>query len=390
LPGYGKSVTFAAIAAAAIAVAAAIAAIVAYVRLRARARTLADEIERGKAEFDSVVAREVAERSQELERLLARLRADALSGYAEEERRIADERRRDVAERERDATAKLGEQLLAAQGAVEQRLTNWAADVAKLQDGLTAEIARLEARQRQVIAEFEAKISGDVEGQTAQLDEERAGIARLREDLGKTARDVLETVTNEIEQHAAERRRQLQEIADRLQRRERELQELVERESNEAAQRIQISIGDIERRQVEALQRVVEREAARYSEAASQQFDGTIRAAREDAARRLGRELELAVERFAREAEGVLQERVTQVSDTAANRVEERLGRLRTSLEREKDEALRSLEERARDVESGLRSRLQEIEADAEADRTVIEARLQELVRRLDELAARA
>ena len=35
-----------------------------------------------------------------------------------------------------------------------------------------------------------------------------------------------------------------------------------------------------------------------------------IRTAREEAARRLGRELDLAVERFAREAESVLAERV--------------------------------------------------------------------------------
>jgi hypothetical protein len=382
-------VTIAAIAAAAVSLAAAVAAVVSLHRLRRRSRTLADELERGKAEFDAVVAREVEERSRDLERLLARLRADALSGYAEEERRIAEERRRDVAERERDATAKLGEQLIATQRAVEQRLGNWAADVAKLQEGLTAEITRLEARQRQVIGEIELRIAADADGQATQLDEQRAGVARLREELSRTARDVLEAVSNELEQHSSERRRSLQEIADRLQRRERELQELVERESNEATQRIQISLGDVERRQVEALQRVVEREAARYSEAASQQFDGTIRAAREEAARRLGRELDLAVERFAREAEGVLQERVTQLSDAAANRVEQRLGRLATTLERHRDEALAALEERARDVENSLRSRLRELEADAEAGRTVIEARLQELARRLDELGAR-
>ena len=55
--------------------------------------------------------------------------------------------------------------------------------------------------------------------------------------------------------------------------RERDLQEIVEREGNDAAQRIQIALGDIERRQVEQLQRIVSRETTRYSEAASQQFD---------------------------------------------------------------------------------------------------------------------
>src|ERR1700689_5690986 len=93
-----------AIVAALIAVAAAGLALSALTRVRRQSRTLEQEIERGKSEFDTVVAAEVAERSQELERTLARLRADALSGYADEERRIAEERRRDAAGREREAT----------------------------------------------------------------------------------------------------------------------------------------------------------------------------------------------------------------------------------------------------------------------------------------------
>ena len=49
-------------------------------------------------------------------------------------RRIAEERRRDVAERERDATARLSEQLVQAQAAVERRLGDWSADLEKLQE----------------------------------------------------------------------------------------------------------------------------------------------------------------------------------------------------------------------------------------------------------------
>ena len=58
------------------------------------------------------------------------------------------------------------------------------------------------------------------------------------------------------------------------------------------------------------MRRVVDRESQHLAEAAATQFDGTIRTAREEAAKRLGRELDLAVERFAREAESVLAERV--------------------------------------------------------------------------------
>ena len=151
-----------------------------------------------------------------------------------------------------------------------------------------------------------------------------------------------------------------------------------------------MALGDIERRQVEQLQRIVGRETARYTEAASAQFDTTIRSAREDGARRLSRELDLAVERFAREAEGVLTERLNHVSDAAAARVEERLARLRAALERQRDDALNSLEERAHQVEAGLRERLHEIAADAESERAILEARQHELSRRLDELTARA
>jgi hypothetical protein len=77
------------------------------------------------------------------------------------------------------------------------------------------------------------------------------------------------------------------------------------------------------------------------------------------------------------------------LTDAAAGRVEERLSRLQSALERQRDEALVSLEDRAHQVESGLRDRLREIAADAESERAVLDGRLRELGRRLDELAAR-
>jgi hypothetical protein len=358
-------------------------------KVHAHQRLLEREIERGKAAFDEVVATELAERAADLESTLARTRADSLSQLAEEERRIAEERRRDVSERERDATARLGEQLVQAQAAVERRLGDWRGDIEKLQEGLTEELKRVEAKQRQLMAEVESKIGKDAEGLQSEIDEQRAMLARLRADLKRAAEEVGQQANAELEQHGAERRRALHEVADRLRRRERDLQELVEREANDAAARIQIAIGDIERRQVEQLQRVVARETTRYAEAATVQFDSATKTAREEAARRLSRELDLAVERFAREAEGVLTERLNAVSDAAAQRVEERLARLRSALERQRDEALISLEDRAHQVESGLRERLREIAADAESERAVLDGRLHELSRRLDELTAR-
>jgi hypothetical protein len=358
-------------------------------KVKSQERLLERELERGKATFDEIVGRELAQRAEDLQNTLARARADSLSQLAEEERRIAEERRRDVTEHEREASANLGRQLLQAQAAVEQRLGNWQTDVEKLQQGLTDELKRIEVKQRQLMAEVESKIGQDAEGLSGEIEEQRAVIGRLRAELKRTAEEVALQANAELEQHASERRHALHEVADRLRKRERDLQEVVERESNDAAQRIQIALGDVERRQVEQLQRIVSRETTRYAEAASLQFENAIKSAREEAARRLSRELDLAVERFAREAEGVLAERLNAVSDAAAQRVEERLARLRSQLERQRDDALVSLEDRAHQVESGLRERLREIAADAESERTVLDGRLHELSRRLDELTAR-
>jgi hypothetical protein len=381
--------TITAVAAAVVAVAALLAAIVVLRNVRAQQRQLEREVDRGKAEFDRVVAEELEQRTEELSHILARSRADAMSLLADEERRIAEERRRDVAERERDASARLGEQLVAVQRAVEQRLGDWTNDVAKLQEGLAAELKRLETKQRQLMTDIESRIGKDGDGLQTQIEEQRQVIARLRTELAASAKEVTQQATTELEQHSAERRRALQDVAERLRKRERDLQEIVEREGNDATQRIQLAFGDIERRQVEQLQRLVTRETTRYSEAASQQFDTAIRTAREGAARRLSRELDLAVERFAREAEGVLAERLNHVSDAAAKRVEDRLTRLRSGLERQRDEALRSLEDRAHQVESALRERLNEIASDAESERAVLDSRLQDLARKLEDLTAR-
>ena len=382
--------TTVAVAAACVAVLALLASLFVLVKVRSHQRLLEREIEHGKSAFDEVIALELAQRAEELEHTLARLRADSLSLLAEEERRITEERRRDVAERERDATERLSEQLLAAQTAVEQRLAEWTSDVGKLQESLGDDLKRVEARQKALMTDADAKIGKDAERLQTSVEEQRQLVTRLRAELTSAGQEVMQQANTELEQHAAERRRALHEVADRLRKRERDLQELVEREGNEATQRIQLALGDIERRQIEQLQRIIARETARYTEAASAQFDTTIRSAREEAARRLSRELDLAVERFGREAEGVLTERLNHVSDAAATRVEERLARLRAALERQRDDALKSLEDRSHQVESSLRERLHEIATDAESERAVLEARLHELGRRLDELAARA
>jgi len=130
-------------------------------KVRAEQQMLERKIEQGKSHFDAVVSRELEERSEELAQTLARLRADSISQLVTEERRIADERRRDVSEREREATLSLSNQLIAVQGAVQQRVRDWAGDVEKLQAGLDDELKRVEARQRQLMAAVAAKVGQD-------------------------------------------------------------------------------------------------------------------------------------------------------------------------------------------------------------------------------------
>jgi hypothetical protein len=379
-----------AVAAAAVAAVLALAAFLLLRRARLHMRPLEEEIERGKTKFDEVVAREVEVRAAELERTLALARAESLAALGDEERRIAEERRRDVAEREDQATAKLGAALVEAQSSIEQRLADWSGDLDRLQEGLADELARLSQRQQALTSEIAGRIEQEGDQLQAAIEEHRALTTKLREDLARSSQDVAKAAVADLEQHATERRRALHEVAERLRVREREIQEQIEREQAESVQRIAVQLGDVEQRQLEQLRRSVSREATRYAEAAALQFDTTIRSAREEAARRLGRELDLAVERFSREAEGVLAERVDHMADAAAKRVESRIAGLGGGLDRQREDALRTLERRAQEVEAELRTRLELIAAEAETARTVLDARLHELQRRLDEMATRA
>jgi hypothetical protein len=166
------------------------------------------------------------------------------------------------------------------------------------------------------------------------------------------------------------------------------LTEQIEREEAEATRRIQAGLAEVQRRQIEQLERAVERAGSSFADEAAQQFAAQIKNAREDAARRLGRELDRAVAAFAREAEGILAERLAHVGDAGAQRVERRLSEVTSGLDRQRDEFVLAFEARLVQAEEELRRRLGELAADAEAERAIIEARLQELHRRIDETSS--
>jgi hypothetical protein len=127
-----------------------------------------------------------------------------------------------------------------------------------------------------------------------------------------------------------------------------------------------------------------------FSEAAAVQFSDAIKGAREDAAKRLSRELDRAVQTFVREAQTVLEERMNKVGDAGAQRLEARLAQLGKGFERQRDVFIADLERRLGEVEDDLRARMEGISSDTEAERGVLEARLHELARRIDEAALHA
>jgi hypothetical protein len=357
-------------------------------RAQRRADDVDARLEESRAKLNELVEAEAAERGAELERVLARARADSVSLLIEEERRIADERRREFAERERESTASLTEALTHTQAQVEQRLAAWAQDLDRAAEGTKLRIAELSTRQKQLLSEVEVRLAADADRLSAESEDQRAALIRMRGELDKALEDAMAAAQTEVESHGVERRRALNELEERMRRRERELAEHIEREEAEAVQRIRAGFEDASRRQVEHMERVVARATAAYGDEAAQQFATVAKAAREDAARRLARELERAVEVFAREAESVLAERLAQVGDAGAQRLERRMTEVTKGLERQRDEWTTALDRRVAELEADVRRRLDELNADAEAERGVLEARLQELMRRLDATSA--
>jgi hypothetical protein len=353
------------------------------------ARRMDEQLSRAQARLHSVIAREAEERSLELERTLARARADSVSLLTEQERRIAEERRAVAAERSRTMADELGEALTVAQQQVEARLTAWADDLERAQRGVADQIARLAQSQKQLISEAEARITADAERLEAESEQQRAGLVRLRDDLARATQEAVAAGTGELEAYASDRRRSLHELNDRIRRRERELAQLIDREENEAVRRIQAGFQDVERRQLEQLQRMLSRATSSYSDAATQQFAETVKSSREAAATRLSRELDRAVQAFAREAETVLAERLAQIGNAGAQRLEKRQEQVSAGLDRQRAEAIEAFEARLVQAEHDLRRRLDGLAADTEAERAVLEARLRDLGKRIDETFAR-
>ena len=352
----------------------------------ARSQALDREFDRAKAQLEAAVESETRSRTGDLERTIARARADSLSAYAEEERRLAETRRTALEESEERLSHGLAEAFAKVQGQVEQRLASWHQDLDRAQRNLGERLEQVAQHERSLIEALEARLENDAERLQAADDEQRAGVIRLREDLARAVAESAAIAEAELEAHATDRRRALHQVSDRMTARERDLVRRVEREETEASRRIQSSFSEVERRQVEQLERVLDRASGNFVDAATHEFDGTIRAAREEAARRLQRELERAVQRFAREGESLLADRMTQLGEAGGLRLEKKLGEVSAGLERQRDEFVATLSKRLGEVEADFRGRLAAL-ADEER---ALEERLTELTRRIDQTVSRA
>ena len=350
----------------------------------ARSQRTDAELEAAETALRDLVERETVLRGEELERTLTRARAETSSRLAEDERKLAEARRNELAQREQRVTGELGEALALVERRVEQRLTEWSADLDRIQQGLTTRLAELAQRQREAVGEAQSRLETEMEQLKAASEDQRAILAKLREEFERAAGEAGTAARREVEVHEGERRRALHEVSERLRQRERELRDRIAAEETEAVRRIQSGFADVERRQIDQLTRIVDRTANRLSEAAVEQFSATVKTARDDAAKRLSRELDRAVAQFAHDAQSVLAERLAQVSDAGAARVDRKLAEIVGHIEQRRDEFLAEFQRRFSDVEAELRSQIRAVGADAEAEREVLEARVLDLTRRLE------
>jgi hypothetical protein len=318
-------------------------------------------------DLDSFVETEVRERMLELERLLARERANASHQLSEQERRLAEERR-DIVERQTErARVELTQAVSAVQERLERRLMAWAADLDRGQRELETHLTVLTERQREAVKTYEARLAADAERVEAASEEQKLALLKLREALQRLGTEFLDEGRSEIEVHAAERRRALHEVGERIRNRERALREQIEREEAEARSRLASGLADAEKRHLAALERSLDRAGTRLGEYAEKQFDAQIRDAREKAAERLSRELEKGIEQFARQAEQDVASRIADVARETADRLQRRISEAARTGEAQHElaaERARQLFERLEEAIAAAEDRLAVIETD--------------------------
>src|SRR5919109_4990564 len=169
-----------------------------------------------KANLSAALEAEAESRRKEVDRMLARERAHATHLLGEQERAMAEERRAVVERQAERARVELTEAVASVQQRLERRLMAWAADLDRGQRELEKQLTALSQRQRDAIASQDAHLAADAERLTAASEEQRRALAKLRDELKRLGTEFLEEGRAEIEVHAAERRRALHEVSERM------------------------------------------------------------------------------------------------------------------------------------------------------------------------------
>ena len=294
---------------------------------RSHARTVRTEqlVSEARRAVRAVAEEESAAQAEQLRVAIARAQADSLSAYVSEERRLSDQRRGELAVRERELSERMAELVAAVEQRVEERLRAWESDLERAQNALQGSVATLEQRMRQRIADVESRVASESDELDATIDEQRAAAARLREELETSARDALARSLEEVQLQTDDRRRTIDELNERLRQHEHAVTEQVDHAESETRTRIELAFAELERRQVEHLERAIAREIDSRSEAGSLEFENRMRAIREEAADRLREELDRIAESFLRRADGLIAAELQQAVTKASQRIDDRL-----------------------------------------------------------------
>jgi hypothetical protein len=336
-----------------------------------RLRAVEEERDQVLADLDAQLALLADRRLTELDRTLARERAETAHLLAEQERAFREDRRVEIERKAETLRLGLEETILTNQQRAEQRLAAWSTDLERAQQQLKTRLEGLIRQQAEALAEHEQRLE-EHGSAVAELEEEQAkAISRVREELERAIIEATESTKAEIEVHASERRRALHEVGERLRARERSMRETIEREESEIRQELAQLIGDVERRQVEQLERLLDRAVLRLSEDAERRFDTQLRESREKTAERLARELELSMDTFARSAEKEVAARIADAAQASASRLQRQIDDVVRAAEAQtaiSNERIQNLSERLERSLESANNRLEQFEATVELE----------------------
>ena len=294
-------------------------------RTRARAARTDQLVADARRAVRAAAEEETATQTEQLRVAISRAHADSLSTYVVEERRLSDQRRGELGVRERELSEQLAELVAAVEQRVEERLRAWEADLERAQNALQGAVSTLEQRLRQRITDVESKIEAEATELGSTIDEQRVAAIRLREALETNTKDALAHALDELQSEADDRRRAIDDMTERLRQHEHAVAEEVDRAESDARARIEVAFAELERRQVEHVERAIAREVDTRSEAGALEFENRMRAIREEAADRLREELDRTSESFLRRADSLISDQLQRAVDAAAQRLDDRI-----------------------------------------------------------------